>query len=78
MTSITIPNSVTSIGNYALWSDSDLLVKVFYAGSATEWSSISVGYCNDGSRLYYYSEEEPTESEYYWHYVDGVPTIWEI
>ena len=76
LTSITIPNSVTSIGEFA-FIDCFNLDKAFYAGSEAEWSSISVGYGND--RLYnryYYSEEEPTGSGNYWHYVDGVPTIW--
>ena len=28
---------------------------------------------------YYYDEEQPTDTSYnYWHYVDGVPTKWEI
>ena len=26
--------------------------------------------------VYFYSENEPTESGNYWHYVDGVPTAW--
>ena len=74
--SIIIPTSVTSISNFAF--DGCLnLYKVLYAGSAAEWSSISVG---DGNYYlkdrYYYSEEEPTGSGNYWHYVDGVPTIW--
>ena len=25
---------------------------------------------------YYYSENQPTTSRTYWHYVDGVPTLW--
>ena len=28
-------------------------------------------------RRYYYSETAPTDSGNYWHYVNGVPTIWE-
>ena len=29
-------------------------------------------------RLYCYSETEPIKNKkYYWHYVDGVPTLWE-
>ena len=30
------------------------------------------GYIN----LYIYSENAPTKDGSYWHYVDGVPTIW--
>ena len=77
-TSITIPNSVTSIGEYAFY-ECDNLDKVFYAGSVAEWSSISVGNGNEDLKnsVYYYSEEEPTRLGDYWHYVDGVPTIWD-
>lgn len=28
--------------------------------------------------VYYYSETEPTDAGDYWHYVDGVPTVWEF
>ena len=77
-TSITIPNSVTSIGEYAFY-ECDNLDKVFYAGSVDEWFSISVGNGNEDLKnsVYYYSEEEPTRLGDYWHYVDGVPTIWD-
>ena len=27
---------------------------------------------------FYYSENEPTDEGNYWHYVDDVPTVWEI
>lgn len=79
LTSIAIPNGVTSIGvNAFFWCDN--LNKIFYTGSETKWSSISVGSGNNKLKnsVYFYSEEEPTESGNYWHYVDGVPTIWEI
>jgi len=55
------------------------LAEVFYAGSAADWSSITVGEDNyqlTSATRYFYSEEEPTESGNYWHYVDGVPTVW--
>ena len=77
LTSITVPNSITSIGNYVFYECVNL-DKVFYTGSETEWSSISVGSGNNKLKnsVYFYSEEEPTESGNYWHYVDDVPTIW--
>ena len=78
LTSIIIPDSVTSIGKHA-FSVCDNLDKVFYAGSVDEWFSISVGNGNEDLKnsVYYYSEEEPTRLGDYWHYVDGVPTIWD-
>ena len=27
---------------------------------------------------FYYSENEPTDEGNYWHYVDDVPTVWDI
>ena len=27
-------------------------------------------------KIYYYSEYVPTDGENYWHYVDGVATVW--
>ena len=75
--SITIPDSVTSIGDYTFYECYNL-DKAFYAGSKSEWYSIYIGWENDylERSVYYYSKEEPTESGKYWHYVDGVPTIW--
>lgn len=62
---------------------------ICFLGTKEEWKSITflkIG--NNGSQLdvvaqpstkvYYYSEERPTEQvENYWHYVDSIPTIWE-
>ena len=56
------------------------LRKVYYGGTASDWSSISIGYDNDylkRATRYYYSKTQPTEVGNYWHYVDGVPTVWE-
>ena len=30
----------------------------------------------ESATKYFYSEEAPTEEGNYWHYVDGVETIW--
>lgn len=54
---------------------------VFYGGENIEaWNQIDIhetgnnGLENPG--IYYYSETEPSEDDQYWHYVDGVPTVW--
>ena len=54
---------------------------VFYGGENIEaWNQIDIhatgnnGLENPG--IYYYSETEPSEANQYWHYVDGVPTVW--
>ena len=76
--SVTIGNSVTSIGRSAFYNCSSL-TEVYYGGTLEDWNKINI--FSDNSSLtsatrYYYSETQPTEQGNYWHYVDGVPTIW--
>ena len=62
-------------------------VTVFYSGNdSEEWDAIDIAEGNvrltkdnitvKKCVIYYYSETEPTEANKYWHYVDGVPTVW--
>ena len=71
LTSITIPDSITSIGYYAFYSCSNLK-SVYYKGTANDWAKISMdsfgNYDLTSATRYYYSENEPTESDKYWHY----------
>ena len=82
LTSIVIPKSVTTIKGQAFL-DCDSLARVYYKGTETDWNEIFI-YSTDNERLtryarrYYYSETQPTISGKYWHYVNGVPTVWEI
>lgn len=50
--------------------------KVLFKGTAEEWANVSAAFPN-GAVCYYYSEEEPSEGNY-WRYVNGVPTVWEV
>lgn len=79
LTSVTIPNRVTSIGSSAFGNCSSL-TKVYYKGTAEEWDSIVIksygtNYLISATK-YFYSETEPTDDGNYWRYVGGVPTVW--
>ena len=79
LTSVVIGDSVTSIGGGAFYNSGNLKI-VYYKGTASEWSGISID--NDNSELtnvtcYYYSEAQPTASGNYWHYdEDGNVAVW--
>ncbi len=78
LTTITIPNSVTNITSCAFFR-CDNLANIYYIGTAEEWSAIAIGDDNDpltSATVYFYSETEPTEMGNYWHYVEGIPTVW--
>ena len=87
LTSVVIGDSVTSIGSSAFDSCYNLTT-VYYKGTASEWSAISIGSYNSdltNETRYYYSENEPALNAdgtayngNYWHYdTDGVtPVVW--
>ena len=68
LTSVTIPDSVVYIDG----------------GSFYDCASLAIAYVTEVSfdlyswkgTAYLYSEEKPTCEGNYWHYVNGVPTIW--
>ena len=63
LTSITIPNSITSIREQAFYNCSNL-TNVYYNGTTNYWLNISVSSDNDllkNATWYYYSENEPTK-----------------
>ncbi len=49
--------------------------KVFYKNSKEYWDQ-NVITENVQNIIYFYSENAPLMSDNYWHYVNGVPTIW--
>ena len=78
LNSIVIPKSVTSIGNSAFMG-CDFLKTVYYGGTAEDWSKINIALNNsvlNNVTFYYYSETAPSISGNFWHFVDGVPTVW--
>ena len=54
---------------------------IYYCGSSSEWDSLNIETWHNENLInatcFYYSEIEPQHEGNYWHYVNGVPTIWE-
>lgn len=78
VTSVIISNSVKRIGSYAFDIYNSQLC-VYYNGTAEDWAKISIDSDNDkltSAPRYYYSEEEPSDDGNYWHYVNGIVTVW--
>ncbi|MBE6674433.1 MAG: leucine-rich repeat domain-containing protein [Ruminococcaceae bacterium] len=76
ITTVVLPKSVTEVGSKAFAHTT--LKNVYYCGTAEEYKSIiksSDSFGNDVN-ICYYSEAQPTDSGYFWHYVDAVPTLW--
>lgn len=84
LTTVVIGDNVQTIPNNAFYYPE--LKTVYYEGTAEQWNKISIGSANTellNAMKYNYSKEEPNLNEdatdyddNYWHYVDGVPTIW--
>ncbi len=72
LVSIVIPESITVISDPA-FSGCSSLKHVFYEGSSS--SSLSC-YRLEYGTVYSYREEQPERKGNYWHYVNGVPSIW--
>lgn len=80
ITNLTIGKNVVSIGSYAFENSS--LTSVYYGGTQEDWENIDIDTGNTNltsATRYYYVENEsdlPADNGNYWHYVDGVPTVW--
>lgn len=82
LTSVIISNSVKRT-EYNAFYNCGALERVYYTGTAEEWSSIIFNSGNDpltSATVYYLSnqltDEQKADGNNYWHYVDGVPTVW--
>ena len=83
LTEIIIPNTVTYIGSSAFADDyypsSTTLSHVYYERDQSAWNKITLDAWDTTTNnlpIYYYSETQPTEEGNFWHYVDGVHTVW--
>ena len=56
---------------------------IYYTGTQEGWNNINIDETYNGNielfsaTVYYYSETAPVVTGNFWHYVDGVPTIWQ-
>lgn len=76
--SVMIPESVSKIGEYS-FSNCHALENAFYKGRPYAWFVKMLANHNDQLRykIRYYSETKESSVSYqYWHYVDGIPTLW--
>ena len=74
---VVIPYTVKRIGMQAFSSSN--LKTIFFGGTEKQWESVKLEYGNgpaNSAVTYYYSEKKPSASGVYWHFVDGVPTVW--
>ncbi len=80
LTSIVIPKTVKNVA-YAIFKDCTKLEAVYCLGTVADWTHINNSEGNGplmNAKKYYYSETQPAQAETYWHYVNGVPTVWEV
>jgi hypothetical protein len=77
LTKVVLGTGIKGFGLYPFYSGTE----IYYLGTAEEWATITnISYV---SKVYFYSEGEPSLNEEgtayddaYWHYVDGVETPW--
>ena len=71
---VLLPSTTTLIGGFK----QSYIRRVYYTGTAEEWTLVTQDYCDiQNDVVYYYSEEEPTDAGQYWHFVNGEAVIWE-
>ena len=79
LNSIVIGKNVSAIKDYA-FSENNNLIQIYFKGTENEWLQITINapgnYVLTEATIYYYSEETPSTEGNFWHYVDGVPTVW--
>ena len=78
--SIVVGIGVKEIEQYA-FSYNTKAMNVYYDGAQHEWSAMKISYKGTNgalqrSTVYFYSENIPVTEGKFWHYVDGVPTVW--
>lgn len=67
-----VPKTIKYIGEDGLYLASSS--KIFYKGTKEEFETIEKVNFTTKATIYYYSEEKPSETGNYWHYVNENPT----
>jgi len=79
--SVVIPKNLAEIDSSAFRSCVSLQ-KIYYKGTKSDWRKVDIGTLGNeniiNATLYYYIENaaDVPATGNYWHYVDGVPTVW--
>ena len=74
---VVIPKTVTTIEENAFYDVP--IMAVYYGGSQALWDSITFENGNGTvyyADVYYYTENQPSANGMFWHWVDGVLTVW--
>ena len=83
-----LPNTLTNC-EFNIFEYCPKFTRIYFEGNYAQWSAINIPKSPGGSLSfgnnevllesdrYYYSEQQPTTSGKYWHFVDGKPTAWE-
>lgn len=69
-----IPSTIKTIGSNITGYEDELSLSVYIEKENA--NDIIISQNNDFSSIYFYSEEEPTDFENYWHYIGSIPVIW--
>ena len=75
--SLFIPDSITVIEEWAF--EECTVASVFFEGTTEQWSSVEIEGDNAGldvAVVYFYTDIPPADDGNYWHYVNGIPTVW--
>ncbi|MBQ8387544.1 MAG: leucine-rich repeat domain-containing protein [Clostridia bacterium] len=77
---IVLPAGLTEVGNDAFLGCT-MLNTVYFCGTQEEWELLVIASGNNNlkkSEIYFYSENEPTDPGFWWHYgEDGRPIVWD-
>lgn len=79
LTTIVLPSTLTTIENSA-FEECSSLKTVFFCGTQEQYFTVSSALGNESisnATIYFYSEEQPSQDGYFWHYdKNSTPTIW--